>query len=104
MLVSGFCCVYVKDILDKFEGEQEFKYVSRDANESQRGFQRSDKWWLPTVKVPPGGLSEGSKRFLQKQKKAVDQVLKAAMAINSQALNDMHIPDSYIESLPKVEM
>ncbi|XP_047946718.1 rho guanine nucleotide exchange factor 8-like isoform X2 [Salvia hispanica] len=93
--------VMLLDILDKFEGEQEFKYVSRDASESQRGFQRSDKWWLPTVKVPPGGLSEGSKRFLQKQRNAVDQVLKASMAINSQALTDMHIPDSYIETLPK---
>ncbi|KAL1547638.1 rho guanine nucleotide exchange factor 8-like [Salvia divinorum] len=93
--------VMLLDILDKFEGEQEFKYVSKDANESQRGVQRSDKWWLPTVKVPPGGLSEGSRKFLQKQKNAVDQVLKASRAINAQALTDMHIPDSYIESLPK---
>ncbi|XP_057764566.1 rho guanine nucleotide exchange factor 8-like [Salvia miltiorrhiza] len=88
-------------ILDNFEGEQEFKYVSRDADESQRGVQRSDKWWLPTVKVPPSGLSEESRRFLQKQQEAVNQVLKASMAINSQALSDMDIPESYIESLPK---
>lgn len=87
--------------MDNFEGEQEFKYVSRDADESERGAQRNEKWWLPTVKVPSHGLSEASRRFLQKQKESVNQVLKASMAINSQALTDMEIPDSYIESLPK---
>nr|GEZ69079.1 Rho guanine nucleotide exchange factor 8-like [Tanacetum cinerariifolium] len=28
----------------------EFWYVSKDANESEKGFQRSDKCRLPTVK------------------------------------------------------
>lgn len=88
--------------MDNFEGEQEFKYVSRDADESERGAQRNEKWWLPTVKVPSHGLSEASRRFLQKQRESVNQVLKASMAINSQALTDMEIPDNYIESLPKV--
>jgi hypothetical protein len=32
----------------------------------------------------------------------VNQVLKAAMAINAQVLSEMEIPESYIESLPKV--
>lgn len=76
--------------------------MSRDADESERGVQRNDKWWLPTVKVPSNGLSEESRRFLQKQREAVNQVLKASMAINSQSLTDMEIPESYIESLPKV--
>ncbi|KAK6137068.1 hypothetical protein DH2020_029193 [Rehmannia glutinosa] len=88
-------------ILDNFVEEQEFKYVSRDADESEKGIQRNDKWWLPTVKVPPNGLSEESRQFLQKQKEAVNQVLKASMAINAQILSDMEIPDNYIESLPK---
>lgn len=82
--------------------EQEFKYVSKDAQESEKGVQRDGKWWLPTVKVPPNGLSEESRQFLQKQKEAVNQVLKASMAINAQILSDMEIPDNYIESLPKV--
>ncbi|XP_073066978.1 rho guanine nucleotide exchange factor 8-like isoform X1 [Primulina eburnea] len=88
-------------ILENFEGQQEFWYVSRDADESEKGIQRNDKWWLPTVKVPPTGLSEESRQFLQKQKEAVNQVLKASMAINAQILLDMEIPDNYIESLPK---
>ncbi|XP_073154620.1 rho guanine nucleotide exchange factor 8-like [Henckelia pumila] len=88
-------------ILENFEGQQEFWYVSRDADESEKGIQRNDKWWLPTVKVPSTGLSEESRQFLQKQKEAVNQVLKASMAINAQILLDMEIPDNYIESLPK---
>jgi hypothetical protein len=31
----------------------------------------------------------------------VNQVLKAAMAINAQVLSEMEIPESYLESLPK---
>lgn len=103
MIVSiVMLCGDEQDILDNFGDEQEFKYVSKDAEESEKGVQRNDKWWLPTVKVPPDGLSEESRQFMQKQKEAVNQVLKASMAINAQILSDMEIPDSYIESLPKV--
>ncbi|KAL0374362.1 UNVERIFIED_CONTAM: Rho guanine nucleotide exchange factor 8 [Sesamum radiatum] len=91
----------MEDILDNFTDEQEFRYVSRDADESEQGTQSNEKWWLPTVKVSPDGLSEESRQFLQKQKESVNQVLKASMAINSQILADMEIPDNYIESLPK---
>ncbi|KAL7096967.1 hypothetical protein ACP275_10G113300 [Erythranthe tilingii] len=89
--------VMLLGVLDNFTNEQEFKYVKRDADDSER----NDKWWLPSVKVPPNGLSEESRQFLQKQKEAVNQVLKASMAINAQILSDMEIPDNYIETLPK---
>lgn len=89
--------------LDKFGTQKEFWYVSKDANESEIGnFQRKDdKWWLPTVKVSPEGLSDVCKKWLHSQKDSVNQVLKAAMAINAQVLSEMEIPDNYIESLPK---
>ncbi|XP_022873993.1 rop guanine nucleotide exchange factor 9-like [Olea europaea var. sylvestris] len=87
--------------LDNFIDQHEFWYVSKDADETEKGVQRNEKWWLPTVKVPPNGLSEESRQFLQKQKEAVNQVLKASMAINAQILSDMEIPENYIESLPK---
>lgn len=78
--------------------------MSKDANESENGNvpRNEDKWWLPTVKVPPNGLSEISRKWLLFQKDSVNQVLKAAMAINAQVLSEMEIPESYIESLPKV--
>lgn len=94
--------MYIQDCLDNFKGENEFWYVSRDADESEKGVQRNDKWWLPTVKVPPDGLSDASRKWLQHQKDCVNQVLKASMAINAQILSEMEIPDNYIESLPKV--
>ncbi|KAK1312652.1 Rho guanine nucleotide exchange factor 8 [Acorus calamus] len=91
------------DYLDNFKDQNEFWYVSRDADESEKGGtpRQGDKWWLPTAKVPPNGLSEVSRKWLQFQKESVNQVLKAAMAINAQVLSEMDIPDAYMESLPK---
>ena len=54
-------------------------------------------------KVPPNGLSDHNRKWLQHQKDSVNQVLKAAMAINAQVLNEMEIPDAYIDALPKVK-
>ncbi|GJU55512.1 Rho guanine nucleotide exchange factor 8-like protein [Tanacetum coccineum] len=87
--------------LDNFRNQNQFWYVSKDADESEKGVQRSDKWWLPTVKVPPEGLSEESRKWMQYQKDCVNQVLKASMAINAEILAEMEIPDNYIENLPK---
>ncbi|KAG6413833.1 hypothetical protein SASPL_126548 [Salvia splendens] len=89
------------DTLDNFKNEQQYWYVSKDAEESEKGVQRGDKWWLPTIKVPPNGLSQDSCVFMQKQKDAVIQVLKASMAINAQILSDMDVPEPYLETLPK---
>ncbi|KAF5187132.1 Rop guanine nucleotide exchange factor [Thalictrum thalictroides] len=87
--------------LDNFKSQNEFWYVSKDATDAEKGRRKDDKWWLPTVKVPPNGLSEESKKWMQFQKESVNQVLKAAMAINAQVLSEMVIPDNYIETLPK---
>ena len=80
--------------------------MSKDSDESQKGksnARKDDKWWIPTPKVPPNGLSDVAKKWLQFQKESVNQVLKAAMAINAQVLLEMEIPENYIENLPKVE-
>ncbi|KAF8027567.1 hypothetical protein BT93_E0469 [Corymbia citriodora subsp. variegata] len=91
------------DCLDNFKDQNEFYYVKKDDKDSEKGDskRKDDKWWLPTVKVPPNGLSEMSRKWLQFQKDSVNQVLKAAMAINAQVLSEMEIPENYIESLPK---
>nr|XP_016502661.1 PREDICTED: rop guanine nucleotide exchange factor 12-like [Nicotiana tabacum] len=87
------------DCLDNFKDQNEFSYSSKD-DESQEG-RKDDKWWIPTPKVPPNGLSDVTRKWLQFQKDSVNQVLKAAMAINAQVLSEMEIPESYIDSLPK---
>lgn len=90
--------------LDNFKEQREFWYVSRNAEEGEQGNPhiRDDKWWHPKVEVPPYGLSEVFRRWLQFLKESVNQVLKAAMAINAQVLMEMDIPEAYIESLPRV--
>ncbi|KAJ3695733.1 hypothetical protein LUZ60_001110 [Juncus effusus] len=86
------------EYLDNFKDMKEFWYEKKNGSDAQR---EDDKWWLPTVKVPPNGLSEVTKVWLQNQKEHVNQVLKAAMAINANVLMEMEIPDTYIDSLPK---
>ncbi|KAK8957490.1 Rho guanine nucleotide exchange factor 8 [Platanthera zijinensis] len=89
--------------LDNFKDQSEFWYVKGDGEDEDEGNgQRTDdKWWLPAVKISPNGLSEVSQKWLLFQKESVNQVLKAAMAINAQVLMEMEIPEAYIDSLPK---
>ncbi|XP_009777895.1 rop guanine nucleotide exchange factor 12-like [Nicotiana sylvestris] len=90
------------DCLDSFKDQNEFSYVSKDdQSEDGKNSRNDDKWWIPTPKVPPNGLSDPMRKWLQFQKDSVNQVHKAAMAINAQVLSEMEIPESYIESLPK---
>ncbi|KAF2306221.1 hypothetical protein GH714_015849 [Hevea brasiliensis] len=97
------------EILDSFDNA-EFWYVDQgilapDADGSssfRRTFQRQEeKWWLPVPRVPPCGLHENSRKQLQHKRDCTNQILKAAMAINSIALADMEVPESYLEALPK---
>ncbi|XP_072954761.1 rop guanine nucleotide exchange factor 7-like [Typha angustifolia] len=97
------------DILESFSNP-EFWYVEQgisapdcDGSASFRGaFHRHDeKWWLPLPRVPSGGLCEKNKKQLQHKRECANQILKAAMAINSNVLAEMEVPESYLESLPK---
>ncbi|XP_019196969.1 PREDICTED: rop guanine nucleotide exchange factor 12-like [Ipomoea nil] len=87
--------------LDSFKDQNEFTYASKDDPDSKGKGRKDDKWWLPIPKVPPNGLTEASKKWIQSQKDSVNQVHKAAMAINAQVIAEMEIPESYIEALPK---
>ncbi|KAJ6747022.1 ROP GUANINE NUCLEOTIDE EXCHANGE FACTOR 7 [Salix koriyanagi] len=97
------------EILDSFDNS-EFWYVDQgilapdtDGSTSfRRTLQRQEeKWWLPVPQVPPGGLHENSRKKLQHKRDSTNQILKAAMAINSITLAEMEIPESYMEALPK---
>lgn len=65
---------------------------------------KEEKWWLPVPCVPAEGLSESSRKQLQQKRDCANQIHKAAMAINSSVLDEMDIPQSYMESLPKVSL
>lgn len=92
------------EVLEKFR-ETEFWYEDRSMSDSskERGNQqrKDHKWWLPTPKIPRGGLSDSTRKLLLNQRDSLKQILKAAMAINAQVLSEMEIPEVYLESLPK---
>ncbi|KAG9441281.1 hypothetical protein H6P81_017135 [Aristolochia fimbriata] len=99
------------EVLDSFE-KTEFWYadernLSSNAYTSATGsFRRviqrkEEKWWLPVPCVPPSGLFEKSKKQLQHKRECANQILKAAMAINSSILAEMEVPETYLASLPK---
>ncbi|XP_044489929.1 rop guanine nucleotide exchange factor 1-like isoform X2 [Mangifera indica] len=102
-------------MLDGF-GETEFWYVDRGiivgegvecdgfsslVSNGRPSVRQEEKWWLPCPKVPPKGLSDDSRKKLQQCRDCTNQILKAAMAINSSVLAEMEIPNSYLETLPK---
>lgn len=64
--------------------------------------RQQDKWWLPVPRVPAGGLDENARKRLKHTRESANQILKAAMAINSVCLSEMEVPESYLETLPKV--
>lgn len=76
--------------------------VDKSSSFGRPSFRQEEKWWLPCPKVPSDGLSEAARRRLQQSRDCANQILKAAMAINSSVLAEMEIPDSYVENLPKV--
>ncbi|OIV99605.1 hypothetical protein TanjilG_17415 [Lupinus angustifolius] len=97
-------------MLDGFE-DTKFWYVdkgiilgdSKDCDDynGRPSVRQEEKWWLPSAKVPPNGLSENDRKRLQQCRDCTNQILKAAMAINSSVLAEMEIPRAYIGSLPK---
>ena len=78
----------------------EFWYVGE--KDAKRHFQQEEKWWLPTARVPPDGLSADARSHLEHQKGSVNQIFKMALEINAIVLSDMEIPDVYWKGLPKV--
>ncbi|KAK7312196.1 hypothetical protein VNO77_35881 [Canavalia gladiata] len=96
-------------MLDGFHDKQ-FWYVergillgdSKDCDAYGRpSVRQEEKWWLPSPKLPPNGLSEDDRKRLQQCRDCTNQILKAAVAINSSVLAEMEIPGAYVESLPK---
>ncbi|XP_062199752.1 rop guanine nucleotide exchange factor 1-like [Phragmites australis] len=101
-------------MIDGFK-ETEFWYVDRGIVVEDSGgpfpssssscgrpsVRQEEKWWLPCPRVPPKGLSEDARRKLQQSRDCANQILKAAMAINSDVLAEMEIPEMYLETLPK---
>ncbi|XP_047327593.1 rop guanine nucleotide exchange factor 5-like [Impatiens glandulifera] len=93
----------ILEILDSFS-ETEFWYVDQGVVAPEADVtanKRKEKWWLPVPRVPSGGLTEETRKELVHKRESASQILKAAMSINTIALSEIDVPDSYLETLPK---
>lgn len=68
---------------------------------STRAQGKSIKWCLPSPKVPVAGLSGVERTKLVNQEKMVNQLYKAAKAINENVLAEMPVPTVIKDALPK---
>lgn len=103
-MLDGFCSMefwYVDRGIVVAEGENCEAFSSHMCN-GRPSIRQEEKWWLPYPKLPPNGLSEDARKRLQKCRDCTNQILKAALAINSNVLAEMEIPNAYFDSLPKV--
>lgn len=84
--------------------ETEFWYEEGGSRAEGRGknLKQSKRWWLPTLQVPIGGLSDGERKKLLNQAKLVHQIFKAAKSINETILLEMPIPKVIEDALSKV--
>ncbi|KAH7292258.1 hypothetical protein KP509_29G059900 [Ceratopteris richardii] len=88
------------DSLDSFT-EPEFWYDRETQKDGDVQKRQEEKWWLPTPRVPADGLSEEARKQLQHQRENINQILKAALAINALVLSEMEVPSIYWDALPK---
>ncbi|XP_009785255.1 rop guanine nucleotide exchange factor 14 [Nicotiana sylvestris] len=81
----------------------EFWYmeVGSRAEGRSRGAGQSKRWWLPSPQVPISGLSDPERDKLLNQGKLVNQIFKAAKAINENVLSEMPVPTIITDALPK---
>ncbi|KAG4379931.1 hypothetical protein GLYMA_16G076100v4 [Glycine max] len=83
--------------------QTEFWYAeegSRSAGRNTSGRQ-SRRWWLPSPRVPRMGLSDIERKRLLNQGRVVQQIFKAAKAINDSMLLEMPMPTIIKDALLK---
>ncbi|KAK2974316.1 hypothetical protein RJ640_026877 [Escallonia rubra] len=102
-ILDGFCDTefwYVDRGIILADGENCDGYPAGISG-GRPSIRQEEKWWLPYPKVPTKGLSEDARKRLQQCRDCTNQILKAALAINSNVLAEMEIPTAYLETLPK---
>nr|GMD99242.1 rop guanine nucleotide exchange factor 14 [Ipomoea batatas] len=83
--------------------ETEFWYseVGSRAEGRSRSAGQSKRWWLPSPQVPMTGLCDAERKKLMDCGKLVNQIFKAAKAINENVLHEMPVPALIKDALPK---
>ncbi|CAN4076435.1 unnamed protein product [Withania somnifera] len=83
--------------------DTEFWYmeVGSRADGRSKNAGESKRWWLPSPQVPIAGLSDPERNKLLNQGKLVNQIYKAAKAINENVLSEMPVPSIIKDALAK---
>ncbi|KAK4374262.1 hypothetical protein RND71_004939 [Anisodus tanguticus] len=68
---------------------------------SSRAERKSTRWCLPSPEVPACGLSDTERKKMLNKGKLVNQIFKAAKAINENVLAEMPVPTVIKDVLPK---
>lgn len=90
------------EFLDSMVGTEYWYAEGNSRKEGRNGRERQRKrWWLPSPRVPAGGLSETARKKLVSQGNMVHQVFKAAKSINENVLLEMPVPKDIQDALPK---
>lgn len=90
------------EALDSMVGTEFWYEEGNSRREGREGSERQSKrWWLPSPRVPAGGLSETARKKLLSQGNVVHQVFKAAKSINEDVLHEMPVPQVIQDALPK---
>ncbi|KAI3716844.1 hypothetical protein L1987_68034 [Smallanthus sonchifolius] len=89
------------ETLDAMTNTEFWYEEGSQAERESKSVKEGKIWWLPTPRVPVGGLSDGERKRLLNQAKLVHQIFKAAKSINETILSEMPIPKIIGEALPK---
>ncbi|KAJ7966926.1 Rop guanine nucleotide exchange factor like [Quillaja saponaria] len=102
-ILDGFCDsdFYYVDRGIIVAGADDTKTFPMSESSWKPSIRQEEKWWLPFPRVPANGLSPDARKRLQQYRECTNQILKAAMAINSSVLAEMEIPDAYLNNLPE---
>ncbi|KAK4361902.1 hypothetical protein RND71_017143 [Anisodus tanguticus] len=87
------------DCLDSFKDQSEISYTSKD--DEGKNSRKDDKWWIPTPKVPPNGLSDATRKWLQFQKDSVNQNGRASLgdSIYRSITDEFFNPDYFLSTM-----
>ncbi|KAG4938955.1 hypothetical protein AAZX31_16G098300 [Glycine max] len=83
--------------------QTEFWYAEEGSRSEGRNTsgRHSKRWWLPSPRVPRTGLSDIERKRLLNQGRVVQQIFKAAKAINDNMLLEMPVPTLIKDALLK---
>lgn len=77
------------------------EYIDSETGGSAKGGRTRRKWWLKVPVVKRGGLGSGVRQVVEEAKRDMESVFKIAHEINLEVIKIMHVPQSFVDGLPR---